>query len=105
MRRLLSRLALSLVLAGVSGPLTGCGDDSDKPAAKTAEKALGVSPQEQTTTKTNDVTEVVETKVIDNKTGKVLSDTKQITPVEITEKTDVKKNVDVKVGETKSTGK
>jgi hypothetical protein len=107
MRRLLPRLPLLLALAGISGLSIGCGDDAKKPAAQTAEKALGINPQEQktTTTKTNDVTEVVETKVIENKTGKVVSDTKQITPVEITEKTAVRKDVQVKVGETKTTGK
>jgi hypothetical protein len=107
MRRLLSRAALSLALAGASGLLIGCGDDSHKPEAQEAEKALGVNPQDQkkTTEVTRDVTVVDETKVIDNKTGQTISDTKKVTPVRVTEETNVKTDVDVKVGETKATGK
>jgi hypothetical protein len=107
MRRWLPRVILSLAMAGVTGLIGGCHDDSGKPEAKEAERALGVNPNEQkkTTEVTRDVTEVVEKKVIDNKTGQTISDKVTTTPVRVTEKTEVKKDVEAKVGESKTTGK
>jgi hypothetical protein len=108
MRRLLTSMTLSMALAGTFGLLTGCGgDDSKKPDAQTAEHALGISPQEQKKTSevTRDVTVIKETKVIDNKTGQTISDTKEATPVRVTKETEVQTDVNVKVGETKATNK
>ena len=51
------------------------------------------------------MTEIKETKVIDSKTGVVISDKKEVTPVKIDKVTNVKTDVNVKVGETKATGK
>jgi hypothetical protein len=107
MQRLLSRLSLLFVLAAASGLVIGCGDEANQPAAKTAETALGINPEgeKKSTTETRDVTEVKETKVIDNKTGAVISDKREVTPVKIDKVTNVKTDVNVKAGETKSTGK
>jgi hypothetical protein len=107
MRRLLPRAILSLSLFAALGLMNGCGDDSKKPEAQTAEKALGINPdaEKKTTTETREVTEIKETKVIDNKTGVVISDEKETTPVKVDKVTNVKTDVNVKVGETKTTGK
>jgi hypothetical protein len=107
MRRFLPRATLSLTLFAALGLLNGCGDDSKKPAAQTAENALGIDPnaQKKSTTESRDVTEIKETKVIDNKTGVVISDKKEVTPVEVDKVTNVKTDVKVKVGETKASGK
>jgi len=107
MLRSISQLPLILALSISPVLLVGCGDDSHQPAAESAEKALGINPdpQKKTSTVTRDVTEVKETKVIDNKTGQVISDTKEVTPVKINEVTNVNKDVKVEVGDTKTTGK
>ena len=107
MRRSLARMTLCLTLAGAPGLLTGCGDDAKKPAAQSAENALGINPEgaKKTTTESREVTEIKDTKVIDNKTGVVISDKKEVTPVKIDKETNVETGVHVKVGETKSTGR
>ena len=107
MRRLFYRGSLFLALAGLSGLLVGCGDDSNKPAVQSAENAVGINPNEpkKTTTETRDLTEVKETKVIDNTTGAVISDKKEVTPVKIDKETTVKTDVKAEVGSTKTTGK
>ena len=46
-----------------------------------------------------------QTKVIDKKTGEVLSEKTESTPVTIQKEKEVKTDVDVKVGETQSTVK
>src|SRR3954468_22460789 len=100
---------LPLILALIVSPvlLVGCGDDKHQPAAESAEKALGINPdpQQKTSTETRDVKQVQETKVIDEKTGQVLSDKKEVTPVKIKVETNVNKDVKVEVGDTKTTGK
>jgi ABC-type uncharacterized transport system auxiliary subunit len=107
MRRLFYRGSLFLALAGLTGLLTGCGDDSNKAAVQSAENAAGINPNEpkKTTTETRDLTEVKETKVIDSKTGAVISDKKEVTPVKIDKETTVKTEVKAEAGSTKTTGK
>jgi hypothetical protein len=107
MRRMFSRAMLSLTLLAAVGLLNGCGDDSNKPAAQSAEKALGINPdsEKKTTTESREVTEIKDTKVIDNKTGVVIGEKKESTPVKIDKVTNVKTDVNVKVGETKTSGK
>jgi hypothetical protein len=107
MRRLISQVWLSIALVGISGLVTGCGDDSKKPAAQSAENALGINPEgvKKSSTETREVTEIKETKVIDNKTGVVISEKKEVTPVKVDKVTNVQTDVTVKVGETKTSGK
>jgi len=107
MLRPIAQLPLILALSVSPALLVGCGDDKHQPAAESAEKALGINPdpQKKTSTVTKDVTEIKETKVIDNATGQVISDKKEVTPVKIKEETNVNKDVKVEVGDTKTTGK
>jgi hypothetical protein len=107
MRPTLFRVIQPLALFAALGLMNGCSDDSNKPAAQSAEKALGINPdaEKKTTTETREVTEIKETKVIDNKTGVVISDKKEITPVKVDKVTNVKTDVNVQVGETKTSGK
>jgi hypothetical protein len=105
MRYVFRSSILSAVVIGATGLTSGCTDDSAKPDAKIAEKAIGITDDK--TTKpletSRDLQVVKDTKVIDTKTGKTLSETKETTPVEITKESKEKVNVDVKVGETKAT--
>ncbi|MBV8077204.1 MAG: hypothetical protein JO284_12435 [Planctomycetaceae bacterium] len=98
---------LTAALAGVSGLMTGCGDDSGKPEAKIAEEAVGI--QNQREKKSSEVTRKVdvveEIMVKDEKTGEILSKKKAVTPVVIKKETAVSTDVNVKVGDTQSSGK
>jgi hypothetical protein len=104
-RSILPRLALAASLAAPASltVLPGCTNEADLPAARTAEQAVGVQPGRETGTaekSTHDVTVVKETKVIDNTSGKVISETKESTPVTITERKRVTNDVKVDVGKT-----
>jgi hypothetical protein len=106
MRRFFHPLLLSLVVIGMAELLSGCNRESDNPDAKTAEQVLGVPPdrhEKQTAEATRDVTVVKDTKVIDDKTGQTIGEKVESTPVKITEQKREKTDVDVKVGETKTT--
>lgn len=105
MRHLVRFSLLSIVVMGAAGLVLGCSNEANNPDAKTAENALGVHNDKVTKSAetTRDVTVIKDTKVIDNKTGQTISETKQETPVKITEETQEKVNVDVNVGATKST--
>lgn len=107
MKRFLRPLLLTAALAGVSGLMTGCGDDSGKPEAKIAEEAVGI--QNQRDKKSSEVTRKVdvieEIMVKDEKTGEILSKKKEVTPVVIKKETAVSTDVNVKVGDTQSSGK
>ncbi len=109
MRRLIQTLAVCLFASGTMGMLSGCGDDAkNDPAAATAREALGITPgneREKTVETRADVDVVEQTKVIDRKTGEVLSEKTKSTPVTIQREKEVKTDVDVKVGETQSTVK
>ena len=109
MRRLIQTLAICLFASGAMGMLAGCQDEaSNNPAAATAQEALGIPPgdeREKTIETTADVEVVKQTKVIDKKTGEVLSEKTESTPVTIQKEKEVKTDVDVKVGETQSTVK
>jgi hypothetical protein len=96
-------LAASLAAPATLAALVGCSNDADTPDARTAEQAVGVQPRRDTTKSveaTRDVTVVKETKVIDNATGEVLKDTKEATPVKITQEKKVTTDVKVDVGKT-----
>jgi hypothetical protein len=101
--------ALLIAAASAALPMgpSGCGDDSKTPEARTAEDALKIDPKgsDNSTEKTRNVIVTKETTVKDAKTGRVLSDKVESAPVTITQKTEVKKNVRVDVGETKETNK
>jgi hypothetical protein len=106
MRGLINPGALVMLLGTLGMTLVGCRDDANQPAAQSAENALGVQPNkatEKTTETTSDVTVIKDTKVIDNATGKTISETKEVTPVTVTKAKEVKTDVKVKVGETKTT--
>ena len=60
---------------------------------------------EKTIETTADVEVVKQTKVIDKKTGEVISEKTESTPVTIQKEKEVETDVDVKVGETQSTVK
>ncbi len=109
MRRLIQTLAVCLFASGAMGMLAGCGDDAKTDSdAATAQEALGITPgsdREKTVDTRADVDVVKETKVIDRKTGEVLSEKTESTPVTIQREKEVKTDVDVKVGETQSTVK
>jgi hypothetical protein len=101
-------LAAALALPGALAMLSGCHNDASTPAGQSAEAAVGVKPG-STSTKTVDMKRDVvveeEKKVIDAKTGEVLSDRKTDTPVSITQTREVKTDVKVNVGDEKKTGK
>ena len=102
----LSRLALAAALSA-PGLLAGCGSESDTPEAQTATQATGIKPASEThktVETTRDVIVEKETKVKDATTGEILSDKKESTPVKITEEKEVKTDVKVDVGDTKTTG-
>ena len=109
MRRLIQTLTFCLVAGGAMGMLAGCQDDAqNNPDAATAQEALGITPgdeRQKSTETTADVEVVKQTKVIDKKTGEVLSEKTESTPVTIQREREVKTDVDVKVGETQSTVK
>jgi len=108
MKRMLNPLAVLAILGGAVGMLAGCQDDKHDPAASTAQEALGVkagNERERTVESRQDVSVVKDTKVIDNKTGEVLSEKKEVTPVTIQKDKEVKTDVKVKVGDTQSTVK
>ena len=109
MRRLIPDPGVCLFASGAMGMLAGCQDEArNNPAAATAQEALGITPgdeREKTIETTADVSVVKQTKVIDKKTGEVLSEKTESTPVTIQKEKEVKTDVDVKVGETQSTVK
>jgi hypothetical protein len=91
---------LCLVAAG----LAGCHDESEDQAAQTARDALGVQTKDETAKKqTREVLVKKTTEVVDEKTGEIISQKTEVTPVKV-EKT-IKTDVDVNVGETKSSPK
>lgn len=107
LRLKLTRLSLAAALAA-PGLISGCGgDDAKTPEAQEAQKATGVKSAdgtEKTSQKTRNVIVEKDVKVTDPTTGEVLSETKESTPVKITEQTKVVKDVKVDVGDTKTTG-
>ncbi len=109
MRRLIQSLAVCVFTGGALGMLAGCQNDAkNDPAAATAQEALGITPgkeSQKSVETTSDVDVVKQTKVIDKKTGEILSEKTESTPVTIHKEKEVKTDVDVKVGETQSTVK
>jgi len=102
----LSRLSLAAALAAPY-LIAGCGNEANTPEAQTAEQAVGVKPDkegEKTVKTTRDVIVEKDTKVRDQKTGQVISETKESTPVKIVEEKKEVTNVKVDVGDTKTTG-
>src|SRR5262245_31253318 len=101
-------LAAALALPGTLVALAGCNDEANTPAGQSAEQAVGVKPG-STTSKTVDMKRDViveeEKKVVDARTGEVLSDRKTDTPVTITQTKQVTTDVKVNVGDEKKTGK
>lgn len=98
----------ALAAAGLiaAAALSGCHSGANSPEAQTAEQAVGIAPthgKEKTVEVKRDLIVEKETRVIDRTTGEVVSDTKQDTPVTVTQQKEVKTNVDVKVGETATT--
>src|SRR5947209_19869533 len=88
MRRFFHPLMLSAVIIGMAELTAGCGDESKNPDVQVAEKAVGVRPgaaDNKTVETTRDVHVIKDTKVVDDKTGKTLSETKKSTPVKITQ--------------------
>jgi hypothetical protein len=91
---------LGIVAAG----LTGCHNETEDRAAQTARDALGVETKDETAkTQTRQVLVQEETKVVDPKTGETISQKTKVTPVTV-ERT-IKTDVDVNVGESKTTPK
>jgi len=91
---------LCIVAAG----LAGCHNNAEDQAAQTAKDALGVPAKDETAkTQTREVLVEKQTKVVDAKTGETISQKTEVTPVKV-EKT-IKTDVDVNVGETKSSPK
>src|SRR4051812_33448386 len=109
MRRLIQTLAVCLLASGATGMLAGCQDDASKdPAAATAQEALGITPgkeSEKSVEKSTDVIVQDTKKVIDAKTGEVISEKTKSTPVTVQQAKEVKTEVDVKVGQPQSTVK
>jgi hypothetical protein len=109
MRRPLVSTWRPLLAAGLSFALPtilgGCHDDSARPEARTAERAVGIDPErsKRSTTVTRDVNVITDVKVQDPKTGRILSEKVERAPVKITEET--RKDVKVEVGETRATAK
>ncbi len=104
LRSTLAPLSLAFALTATSF-LTGCGNETDTKEAQVAEKATNINPENATTKtvkQTRDVIVEKDTKVKDAKTGEILSDTKESTPVKIVETKEEKTNVKVDVGDTKT---
>ena len=102
MRSLFPTLALASAL------VAGCGGgESNNPDVKIAEQAIGAPTENQDAKKTvettRSVTVVKDTKVIDNQTGKTISEKVEKTPVTITKEKSEKTDVNVKVGDTTAT--
>ncbi len=97
-------LAAALTLPAAFAGLSGCHNDAETPAAKSAEEALGIDPNgsrsNRTVTDKRDVIVQEEKKVLDAKTGEVLSDKTVSTPVTVELQKSEKSNVKVKVGDT-----
>ncbi|HEX8200421.1 MAG TPA: hypothetical protein VF590_08035 [Isosphaeraceae bacterium] len=88
----------------VAGALVGCQNEAEDQAAQTAKDALGVPiKDENAKTQTRELIVEKQTKVRDAKTGETISEKTEVTPVQV-EKT-IKTDVDVNVGETKSSPK
>ena len=105
MRRFFHPLLLSVLVIGIAELTSGCSEETKNPDVRIAEQAVGVKPEqgEQKTVQTSrDVIIEKDTKAIDAKTGEVLSEKKESTPIKVTEQKSVKTEVDVKVGETKT---
>jgi hypothetical protein len=91
-------------LCVVAAGLAGCHNESEDRAAQTARDALGVQTKDETAkTQTQQVLVEQQTKVVDPKTGETISQKTTVTPVTV-EKT-IKTDVDVNVGETKTSPK
>ena len=95
-------------LALASALLAGCGGgESNNPDVKTAEQAVGIPTETKDGTRTVEttrkVTVIKDTKVIDNETGKMLSEKVEKTPVTITREKSEKTDVNVNVGDTTAT--
>lgn len=96
---------VTAVVLSAAGLPMGCADDADHPDAKIAERAIGITDNKTTKAEetTRELEVVKDTKVIDRKTGEVLSETKESTPVNVTKESKEKVNVDVNVGKTQAT--
>lgn len=104
MKRFFHPFFLSIAVIGLAEFLSGCSHESSNPDVRAAESAVGINPDTDRHTsqeKTRDVTVVKDTKVIDNQTGKTISEKSESTPVKITEEKSEKTSIDVKPGETK----
>ena len=98
--------ALGACFVAASGLLPGCSNDENTPEAKIAAEAVGVEPTDgtkKTTEVQRDLDVYVEKKVVDHKTGEVLHDETQVTPVTVKQEKQVKPDVDVDVGESQAT--
>lgn len=93
------RMWMSAFTACALLSVTGCQDSGENQAASAAQKALGVDDSKAKTKPTRVDYEVVE-RVIDPKSGKVLSEKKTVTPVEV--QVEIKKDVEADVGETRA---
>lgn len=108
MRLSVTRLDIASAGLAIVATFGGCSDESRTPAGQSAEQAVGVQPGEKSTETVatrRDVIVEEEKRVIDAKTGEVLSDRKTDTPVSITEKKELKTTVQVDVGTPKPNGK
>ena len=78
----------------------------ERPGRRRGPGSPGIHPgdeRQKTAETTADVEVEKQTKVIDKKTGEVISDKTESTPVTIQKEKEVETDVDVKVGETQST--
>ncbi len=106
MIRTLRGAVLGAALLGISGLLAGCSADENTPEARIAEDALGVEPVDgiqRTTEVQRDVLVNKRTQVVDQKTGEILSESSESTPVTVKKEREVQTGVDVNVGETRVT--
>ncbi|MHC5539293.1 hypothetical protein ACYOEI_13830 [Singulisphaera rosea] len=105
MKRFFHPFLLSIAVIGMAEALSGCSRESSNPDVQAAESAVGIDPNKErhiSEEKTRDVTVVKDTKVIDNQTGKTISEKSESTPVKITEQKSEKTSIDVNVGDTKA---
>ncbi len=106
MKNRLMRIGRLACLVGAAGLLAGCSArEESTPEAKVAQEALGIKNTKEVETNTKVDRSVIveqETKVIDPKTGAILSDTTKTTPVTITREKEVRTDVSVDVGKTQA---
>ena len=103
MIRTIRSLALGLGVVGASTLLAGCSHDENTAEGRLATEAAGIDSTEgsKQVTETSRDLEVIRTeKVVDPKTGEVLSDKESVTPVTVSKEVKVTKDVDVQVGDT-----